>query len=317
MKFYKKNNQNDIGFGEKSYNKGSRLINKDGSFNVKIDGVPFFSISDMYHSLITIKWWQFSVVITTVFVIANIFFACIYVAFGVEQISSIKAGDSWSNFWDAFYFSSQTLTTVGFGYFAPVGNHAKIVASVEAFVGVLGFAVATGILYGRFSRPAARIRYSKNVIIAPYQDGAGVMFRMVNLRSNHLIELQVDLTFTWLDKEEGKRKYMALTLERNKINLMPLSWTVVHPIDEDSPFYGKTKSFLIESDAEILVLLKAFDESFSQIVYDKKSFRADEFVWGAKFVSIINDTGEGMLHLDIDKIDKYEEVSLNSPLVNI
>jgi inward rectifier potassium channel len=119
-----------------------------------------------------------------------------------------------------------------------------------------------------------------------------------------------------LDKEDGKRKYAALKLERNKINLMPLNWTIVHPIDEESPFYGKSKNYLLASDAEIIMLLKAFDESFSQVVYDKKSFRADEFVWGAKFVSIIEDTGEGMLHLNIDKIDKYEEVSLNSPLVN-
>ncbi len=316
MKFYRKNNQNDIGFGEKSYNKGSRLINSDGSFNVKRSGVPYISISDMYHTLITISWGRFIFLITAVFVLTNLFFASVYMFCGVDQITSIVKGNGWSNFWDAFYFSSQTLTTVGFGYFAPIGDHAKIIASVEAFIGVLGFALATGVLYGRFARPGTRIRYSKNALIAPYQEGSGLMFRIVNLRNNHLIELEVRVTITWLNKETNKREYDGLNLERKSINLMPLSWTIVHPIDEESPLYGKNMQQLLSTDTEIIILIKAFDESFSQIVYDKRSYRADEFVYGAKFISIIKDTGEGMVQLDIDNIDRYEEVSLNSPLVN-
>jgi len=317
MKFYKKNNQNDLGFGEKQYNKGTRLINRDGSFNVKRKGLSLFSISDLYHTLITIPWWQFAILITLNFVVVNLFFATIYIYIGVEQISSIVKGDAWSNFWDAYYFSSQTLTTVGFGYFAPVGDGAKMVASVEAFIGVLGFALATGILYGRFARPAVRIRYSKNAVVAPYQEGNALMFRLVNLRNNHLIEIEVALTMTWINKETGKRDYESLNLERKKINLMPLSWTVVHPIDEESPFFKYSKDFLLDNDAEIIVLLKAFDESFSQVVYDKRSYRADEFVWGAKFKTIIRDTGEGAVHLDIQNIDEFDKVSLNSPILNV
>jgi inward rectifier potassium channel len=313
MKVFNKN-KSDLGFGEKSYNKGSRLINANGSFNVKRKGISSFNVSDIYHSLITIKWWQFAILISVLFFIANAFFALLYLYCGVEQITSINKGNLWDNFWDVFYFSTQTMTTVGYGFFAPIGTHAKVIASFEAFIGLLGFAMATGVLYGRFSRPVARIRYSEQAIIAPYQDSNGMMFRMVNMRNNQLIEIEVSVNMVWLNKETNKRDYAKLPLEIEKINFMPLSWTIVHPIDEASPFWGKDKSYFADQDGEIIILVKAFDESFSQVVYDRRSYRVSEFVWGAKFVSAIENRPGGIVYLNIDGIDKFEEVSLNSPL---
>jgi len=312
MKVFNRN-KNDLGFGEKSYNKGSRLINADGTFNVKRKGLSTFNVSDIYHSLITIKWWQFALLISALFFVVNALFAFIYLYCGVDQITSIIKGDTTSNFWDAFYFSTQTMTTVGYGLFAPIGTHAKIIASFEAFIGLLGFAVATGVLYGRFSRPVARIRYSENTLISPYDEGNGMMFKMVNVRNNQLIEIEVSVNMLWLNKETNKRDYAALTLEIKKINFMPLSWTIVHPIDETSPFWGKDKSYFADQDGEIIILVKAFDESFSQTVYDRKSYRVDEFIWGAKFISDTEISEGGVVHLNIDAIDKFKEVSLNSP----
>ncbi|MFM7023345.1 MAG: ion channel [Flavobacteriales bacterium] len=313
MKVFSRN-RNDLGFGEKSYNKGSRLINSDGTFNVKRKGLSTFNVSDVYHLLITIKWWQFAIFISTLFFVANTAFAFIYLAVGVGQITSITEGTAWDNFWDAFYFSTQTMTTVGYGFFAPVGTHAKIIASIESFVGLLGFAIATGVLYGRFSRPVARIRYSEKAIIAPYQEANGMMFRMVNMRNNQLIEIEVSVNMVWLNKETNKREYARLPLEIEKINFMPLSWTIVHPIDEASPFWGKDPSYFADQDGEIIILVKAFDESFSQVVYDRRSYKVSEFAWGARFVSAIENRPGGIVYLDIDGIDKFEEVSLNSPL---
>ena len=313
---YKKNNFNDIGFGEKTSRKGTRLINKDGTYNVKKIGVSSFSFSDIYHSLITISWPWFILLVCFTFFFANLPFVGLYLWFGIEEISSIQKGAFFEDFWNAFYFSSQTMTTVGFGYFAPVGTHAKIIASIEAFTGVLGFAIATGVLYGRFARPVARIKYSSNALISPYQEGNALMFRLVNLRNNQLIEVETKIILTIVNKKIEKREYYPLTLERNKINMLPLNWTVVHPIDDESPLNGLNEKQLIDMDAEIIILLKAFDESFSQTVYDKKSYRADEFVWGAKFRSIINDSSEGSIHLNIHELDKYDEVSLNMQVEN-
>lgn len=312
MKVFRNSQKNDLGFGEKSYNNGSRLINRDGSFNVKSKGISSFNVSDIYHSLITIKWWQFALLISTLFFVVNALFALLYLYCGVDQITSIPAGDLTSNFWDAFYFSTQTMTTVGYGLFAPVGTHAKIIASAEAFIGLLGFAVATGILYGRFSRPLARLKYSKNALIAPYQEINAMMFRMVNMRNNQLIEVEVSVNMVWLNKETNKREYANLPLELKKINFMPLGWTLVHAIDEASPFWGKGASYFADQDAELIVLVKAFEESFSQVVYSRASYRVEEIVWGAKFVSMMENRSGGIVHLDVDALDKFQEVSLNS-----
>ena len=168
--------------------------------------------------------------------------------------------------------------SVGYGSISPKSTAANVVATFEALAGVLGFAVATGLLFGRVSRPSARIGFSENMLVAPYQDGTSLQFRLVNRRSNSLMELEAKVMLMTVELVDGKlqRNYKLLRLERPQVLFLPLSWTVVHPIDEDSPVWGKTADDLAALQAEILILIKAYDDTFSQTVLARHSYRHDD-----------------------------------------
>jgi inward rectifier potassium channel len=297
----------DLGFGTKVYGKGKRLINPDGSFNVKRVGLPYFSPVNFYHTLISMSWLKFILLILVAYLVANILFAFVYLIVGIENLTNIDDSTSFHKFMEAFFFSAQTITTVGYGRVAPVGIPASAVAAIESMIGLMGFALATGLLYGRFSRPVAKIIFSKNALVAPYREGKGLMFRVANERKSQLIENEVQLTLTMLDQQKQKRIFEPLNLERSKINYLSLSWIIVHPIDENSPLNNITIKELEEREAEILILLKAFDETFSQTVYARSSYRHHEIKWDAKFVSIIHDTEDGTA-LHIDKINEFVKI---------
>jgi inward rectifier potassium channel len=181
---------------------------------------------------------------------------------------------------------------------------ANVVATFEALVGVLGFAVATGLLFGRVSRPSARFGFSENMLVAPYQDGTSLQFRMVNRRSNSLMELEAKVMLMTVDMVDGKlqRNYTLLRLERPQVLFLPLSWTVVHPIDEDSPIWGKTAEDLARLQAEVLILVKGYDDTFSQTVLARHSYRHDEFVWNKRFAPAFFVDDEGDLVLELKKV---------------
>jgi inward rectifier potassium channel len=171
-------------------------------------------------------------------------------------------------------------------------------------VGVLGFAVATGLLFGRVSRPSARLGFSENALIAPYQDGTSLQFRVVNRRKNSLVEAQAQVLLMTVEREDGKpvRRYHPLTLERASVLFLALTWTVVHPIDEASPLYGKTAAELAALQAEIIILIKAYDDTFSQTVFARYSYRHDELLWGARFAPAFHVDPAGDLVLDLRKL---------------
>jgi inward rectifier potassium channel len=225
------------------------------------------------------------------------------------------AADAVDRFLQCIFFSSQTLTTVGFGAVAPASPGANIIAAFEALVGLLGFAVATGLLFGRVSRPSARIGFSKHALIAPYQDGTSFQFRMVNRRANTLIEPAATLLLMTVDRSDGasRRDFTILKLERSGIMLFPLTWTVVHPIDSDSPLFGKTADDLEALQAEFLVLIKAWDETFSQTVHQRFSYRYSELVWGGRFTPAFAIDGKGDLQVYVDRIGNYVTESSQSP----
>lgn len=276
-----------------------RSINPDGSFNVHRRGV---SNHDVYKALINTTWPKFITIVLGAFLLTNTLFAAVYLALGIEHLKGSQIDSMTDEYASAFFFSVHTLTTVGYGSVYPEGIPTNIVSSLEAMTGLLGFALATGLLYGRFSRPSARILFSKTMIVAPYQEGAALMFRVANLRTNVLMEIEATMMLTMV--EEGsttaKRSYAVLSLERRKIYFLPLTWTVVHPIDESSPLYGKTAEHLARAEAEILILIKAFDDTFSQTVHARYSYRFDEILWGAKFPQVfeIDSAGDVVLHLD-------------------
>jgi inward rectifier potassium channel len=263
---------------------------------------------NFYLKLIDTTWPRFLLIILAVFLAINMMFAGIYLALGIEHLQG--AEPEMSAFVNAFFFSIHTLTTVGYGNIFPRGTGANVVAAVEATVGLMVFAIATGLLYGRFSRPSARILFSGHALIAPYQDGTSLQFRVTNARSNVLMDLEARVLLMTVDNVNGhlKRDYFDLALERRKIYFFPLTWTVVHPIDSASPLYGKTPEDLARTAAEVLILIQGFDDTFSQLVHARYSYRHDEIAWGAKFLPAFHVDPEGDLVVDLNRIDELKKV---------
>ncbi len=305
--------QDDLGLGLQPVVKNQRVINRNGTANILRTGTPFFRTADTYNALITMPWSAFTLLVFSVYIGINILFAFAYLGLGIENLDGIKLTNSaFLHFMDAFFFSAQTISTVGYGHISPSGLATSFVAALESLIGLLSFALATGLLYGRFSRPSAKIRYSKNMIVAPYRDITGLMFRVANLRSNQLIELEVSIMLTYNALINGKnmRQYVPLELERNSISLLNLSWTIVHPITGDSPLKTMNPAFLTNSEAEFIVMLKAFDDSFSQTVHSRTSYTDEEVIWGAKFISAISSDENGINVLALNKMDDLEKVDL-------
>jgi inward rectifier potassium channel len=282
-----------------------RVINKDGSFNVHRRGTTWHDFHP-YLRLINTRWPNFLLIVLAGYLAANLFFASVYFALGPGELQGGDAPTEARRFLNAFFFSSHTLSTVGFGNIAPRGLAANAVASLEALVGVLGFAMATGLLYGRFSRPSARLGFSRNMLVSPYGEGTALEFRVVNRRSNSLMELDVRMMLMTVERSGGepRRKYEMLRVERKQLLFLPLTWTVVHPIDTHSPFAGRTAEELDRLQAEVLILVKAYDDTFSQTVLARHSYRHDEMVWGTRFAPAFHVDGEGDLVLDLARVSE-------------
>ncbi len=306
----------DLGFGTQINDPDTRLLNRDGSFNVEREGGNFWSRLNLFHRLITCSWRRFLWLIVAFYVTLNFIFAGIYELVGVENLQGSDLSSPGNRFMDAFFFSSQTLTTVGYGRIAPVGMGASSVAAIESLLGLMLFALATGLLYGRFSRPVARIKYSDKAVIAPYLDITGFMFRVVNERDNQLIDIQVEVIMASLEiQPNGKsvRQYKGLNLERNKVNFFPTNWTIVHAITEESPMFGISQEQLIEQDTEFLILIKATEDTFNQTVHSRSSYHIREIVFGAKFSPMFSDKiGSGMVNLDLAKLSDIHDAPLVS-----
>lgn len=307
------NPEDDLGFGTQPVIKSQPVINKDGTINVKRTGMPLLSTSNNYHALITMSWRKFWVIVLSGYMVANILFALIYVSLGPDSLDGKSGTTLFDHFMDAFFFSAQTISTVGYGHISPQGMASNIVAAFESMMGLLAFALATGLLYGRFSRPSAKILYSKNILISPYRgDGRGIMFRLANQRRNILIDLQMEVVFSYNEEVNGKteRKFFPLELERKLVSILTLSWTVVHPLDENSPIKDITPEELERSQASFSVILKTFDDTFSQTVHSRTTYQYDDIVWGAKFKPAFERDDDGRVVLDMSRISDHE----NHPL---
>jgi len=294
----------DLGLGLKSG--PGRSVNKDGTFNVRRKGLALVRGYELYHRLITLGGFRFLMLLLLGFLLTNALFASIYLRIGMEHFVRPGGEGLWDRLCDAFFFSTQTLTTVGYGHISPKSHLVSGVAAFESLLGLLSFALATGLLYGRFSRPHAQMCFSHHALIAPYRGETGFMFRFVNRRSNQLIEVEATVVFTILDAATGNRQYFTLPLERSKINLFPTSWTVVHPIDESSPLHGLSGGDLRQAQAEFIILIKAFDDTFAQTIYQRTSYIADELLWGVRFKPMTTPAADGHLVMDVGLVDATE-----------
>jgi len=281
----------------------SRAINRDGSFNVRRRQMDSYAGS-IYLRLSTMSWTRFLSIVLTAYVAINFIFAGVYVGLGPGALHPSETNLHLTRFGQAFFFSVQTLTTVGYGSIYPYGLAAHVIAAIEAAMGLMVFALATGLLFSRFSRPTARLVFSDQMVVAPYRDQTALQFRVANRRSNVLMEVEADLMLITVEAgPDGqlKRKFAELTLERDQVFFLALTWTIVHPINESSPLFGKTPEDLERLQAEVLILLKGYDDSFSQTVHTRYSYRWDEFQWAAKFVPAF-DIAEGQIVLDLEKM---------------
>jgi inward rectifier potassium channel len=302
----------DLGFGtEVARSAQQRLLNRDGSFNVIREGLNPFSSMSLYHWLLTISWPKFLGFITISYVVVNALFAFAFLFCGPDALQSSSASFAGQPFYRAFFFSVDTFATIGYGNIIPIGLAANTLVAIEALLYILGIALATGVVFNRFSRPSARIIYSRNAIVAPYRDQSALEFRIANARSSQLIEVQIQVILTKIERVNGVvvRKFYDLDLERHRVVFFALSWTVVHPIDSNSPMKGLTRQDLLEADAEILILLTGTDETLSQTVHSRSSYKADEIVWGAKFANMFMRTEEnGIIGMNVSRIHDIEMV---------
>jgi inward rectifier potassium channel len=305
-------NIDNTGFAATSDAEGKRIANKDGTLNVRKTGLRFWERLSLYHSLLRMPRLKFLLSIFLFYGGLNLLFAMVYLGIGVEHLKGVE-GDELSGFMQAFFFSSQTLTTVGYGHISPEGLATNIVASLESFTGILSFAMVTGLLYGRFTRPKAYLMFSDNAIIAPHKGTKALMFRTATYKNNHLtdVEAQLTIAFHVLDNGNKVTRFYPLPLEISKVNSLALSWTIVHRIDEDSPLYGMTLRDMQETNFEVLVFIKGFDDHFSNTVQQRTSYSVSDITYGAKFLPMFRraEDGSGTI-LDLDKINAHNILDL-------
>lgn len=295
--------QENTGFGTNSNLNAGRFLKKNGKPNIDKKGIGLLEKYSLFHTLLDVSPTRFLFIIFGFFTLINIIFAFVYYCIGMEHLGGIEAGTPLENFGEAFFFSTQTFTTVGYGRINPQGILTSSIAALEALTGLLSFAVVTGLFYGRFSRPRAFLRFSNKMLVSPYKNGSALMFRMVPFKNNQLSEATVNLTLAMKVEENGVmvNKFYGLALEINTINSLTLSWTIVHALTDTSPIYKFTAEDLVQAQAEFLVYVKAFDEAFSNSVIARTSYTAREIAFGERF-NIMYDAAEAgdatLLHID-------------------
>jgi inward rectifier potassium channel len=280
------------------------MVRRNGQPNVVRVGLPNGHRGDWYHYLLVCSWPRLLALIGGLFLAANTVFAFAYLM-GHDPIAHAQRG----SFADAFFFSVQTMATIGYGLEAPQTLYANVLVVIEAMLGLLGLAVVTGLVFAKFSRPTARVLFS-NVAIMTVRDGVpSLMFRMANQRGNQIVEARIHvvlaLTETTIEGESIRRLH-DLRMSRDQHALFALSWTAIHPVTRDSPLYGATRQSLNDVEAEIIVSLTGIDETFSQTVHARHSWLADEIIWDVRFVDILSRLPDGRRQVDYRRFHEVQ-----------
>jgi inward rectifier potassium channel len=304
----------DLGFGSVVARESrKRFLNRDGTFNVRREGLSSWEALSFYHYFLTISWPRFLAYVAGAYVVLNAIFAFAFVACGPNALTGFSNQTMEERFTRSFFFSVHTLATIGYGNIVPVTFAANALVAFESLVGLLGFAIIAGIMFSRFSRPRAEIAFSRYAVVAPYRDTKALMFRIVNKKRNEIVEMRAKVLLARRKRggvSVNDREFIPLNLERDRVVFFPLAWTIVHPIDDTSPLRGCSADELRELDAELLILLNGFDETFSQTVHTRSSYKVDEVVWGAKFTSMFNPLDDdGTISIDIRKLNDIERTA--------
>jgi inward rectifier potassium channel len=259
--------------------------------------------TDFYHHLLTSSWPALLLQIVLAFVLMNFLFGFLYyLNGGIENARP-------DHFSDYFFFSVETIATIGYGKMSPVSISSNILMSFEAVCGLINFALITGLIFAKFSRPTARVRFSRMAVISKRDGVPSLMFRMANVRSSQIVDAQVHLAFSRDERtREGEyvRRFYDLDLTRYRNAIFAYSWTAVHQIQPGSPFYGVTSDEILKADANLTVSLTGFDEVFSQSVYARYTYKAPDIIWGARLADIIDETAEPGSRFDFAKFDQVE-----------
>lgn len=303
---------NDTGFGNNPGSYGGRFINRDGSFNLRKEGQTFWQRFSLFHNMLNLPLWKFISVIVIFFISINLFYTSIYLLIGTDQFTGMIAPTFWAKVKEVYFFSTETFTTVGYGRVNPVGDGANFVASIEAMSGFLSFAIATGLIYGRFAKPRSYLVFSDHALISPYLDKTGLMFRFASYKDNHTltqVDIKVNIALQVLENEKMTFKFYDLTLERSRVESLPMNWTVVHPIDESSPLFGFTDEDMKVADLEVYVLVRGFDDVFSNFVLKRTSYTYEEIKFNRKFVPMYRESEDGKTTiLELHKINEAIEI---------
>jgi inward rectifier potassium channel len=262
---------------------------------------------DLYHHLLTSSWPSLLLQILVAFIVLNTLFALAYLFNG--GIDNARPG----NFGDVFFFSVETMATIGYGRLSPITLPANILMSLEALIGLMGLAMMTGLIFAKFSRPSARVRYSHYAVVSMRDGVLSLMFRMANMRSSQIVEATVHVVFARQEQTaegESVRRFYDLRLTRYRNAIFSFSWTVVHPIDTDSPLYGLTPAMVKASRAELTVSVTGIDEIVSQTVHSRHSYDAADIIWGARMVDIISRSPDGEFMIDYSHFNDIVPVEL-------
>lgn len=300
-------NNQDTGFGDKASQMGGRMVNRDGTFNIQRLGIPFFTRVSSYHSMLTMPRWRFILVIFNAYFIINCFFTLLYWLAGPSGLEGVASEHSFERVKELFFFSTQTFTTVGYGRVNPVGELTNWIAAIESLIGFLSFAIAAGLLYGRFSRPRSFVRFSEKMLLTNYQGGKALMFRLVGYKDDHIltnVEIKVSAR---LFSPEGNYQFYNLDLERSHVDSLVLNWTIVHPINEKSPFWGLSQEDIQNLQPEVSALLIGFDEVYSSTVMARNSYALNDLFFGYRFAPMYF-RGKSNTKLDLSLLDSVEEV---------
>lgn len=309
------NLDDDLGFGAVVARESRRrLLNPDGTFNVAREGLSAIRRLAPYHTALLMPWPRFLAYLAAGYLGVNLLFALAYLLCGPGALADANHTIDGNALLRAFFFSVETFATIGYGAVVPVGVAANAIMTVESFVGIVAVALVTGLVFARFSRPTAQVRFSRHALLAPYADGGtAFMFRLVNERRTELLQLELRVLYSRFVAQGGQRvrRFDELALERQRVIFFPLAWTVVHPIGPDSPLAGLDRARMNEDEGEFLVLLSGVDETNAQVVHARTSYKPDEIIAGAKFGNVFNPTrADGTVSIDVARLDDVVPAAL-------